>query len=1294
MQADSGLNPEDPHNRQVTWLWPIVKYSRPEAETEQKKNAPENNESGKSGKPKQLFLSNLVEDISTKGQRSRQIIEKVLEGIMQERPATVDPKEAGRARKSKRQRMKRELEEREAEVRQLNEKLDSVSRQMREREEDWGRLKEGLLGQMADYHLDALKSAAFLGEINEMYTKKCREAEELKQLIPELNRKEKLIEDLDTRVREKTQEVGMLHEAIEDLHRENEQLKQGENSLSDMDYFAKDIKNKQLIEELSAIIIKKDEQIKSLSSKLLEKKEADFRETQPETKVSDSEESANSEDELQRLDEDDIQEKVARALEQTSDPKLARVAAKMNHKYAKRVARIKELKNLVNTYKKRYQEKVEAEDNNKETEETLRLSEMEPFSFVNPEITELKEVSKLISQQFSNNLSFRQEAIEEKPEEEGESVEANLGVNMSFGEQLYTPNLDPAQTQEVFNDEYQIQGGSDSPQQEEEKNLKNVFSFGHIIRKGDPQSPKPRVPSNLVESEEISEHKLAEMLEKKSPKVDENRRPSEVKLASLILSTIHKAGEQPKTSRLQKRLTPGFSSRLFENIQQIEAGRNTMELSEEDEDFEDIWKQVDEIDNIFNESFRTDQPTPLADSEKQGDQRKGGELFSFNESFQMEGDSAQRHLFDSKSSNGVSPLDQTESGSPQPEKPTEALSEQENTKDSLLEHEVSNTQRLTRTDTEDMRAGFVTMESFDQGALFPSEANEGGGELEDLKSDFSKKKGDLVLTISGPEGRGKLGVKGNKSEGQFQSLQKNFLNLKSKLKKVLKKKNERLRKKKKMHEDSAKMEEKLREWEAEKREMEERNGELRDLVQSLKAQLSEMEGKRPVVITVTDVDEVEEDSEASGRETSEEEGQIEGEKEESIKQEPVECKYSFVFGGEEQKKESQSQQETEKGGSIDQRVESDKEHDGEIVKNDKSEDEQVVDNTNLSENDQVNVSEDDQNDEHEEANIEETQVEEVVHVIQSNVEEDETESERETKEMPQETPNIRPHIKESIIDDDIQSQKSDSPEEEAIEVLEQPKLLKKVTSLEQKVEENEAILLEEEKPRSRIARWDEEPLPSQPKISNKFKKRPKKKKRKRKKKAATHQKNADQGNFESPSIQSKDPVSAIHIKRASDAGDLQDSEYFNMFETHSNPKSKHLGASMKVVVGAHFSELKSAELKPFEIDRQLDQIELESAQEPDLKSSTFNDKDVEHLSVAESMPDFSISSNVNFSYLQSERSMVVGESQLKEPSTKKKKRRRRRRRKRKKSQLAQQDNTIEDFAKRTSFVVRQFFDTK
>jgi hypothetical protein len=558
-----------------------------------------------------------------------------------------------------------------------------------------------------------------------------------------------------------------------------------------------------------------------------------------------------------------------------------------------------------------------------------------------------------------------------------------------------------------------------------------------------------------------------------------------------------------------------------------------------------------------------------------------------------------------------------------------------------------------------MRKGFVTMESFDQGSFFPNDQEPKITE-EDLKNNFSKKKGDLVLTITGEEvmnselearegEEGKTGLSSIQSKGQFQNLQKNFFNLKSKLKKVMKKKSDKLKKKKRSIEEMRKMQEKLKNIQDENeklKDLKDKNSELEELVEKLEAQIKEMEKKKPILITVRDIDEEEIDSEASIKEGVQD---LEEEKESQGSQTPedlgkINDKFAFVFD-----RKTVTEENKEQENKVEEIIEVDKAK----VESDLSKEEEIVIVESRNFDKEESASDD----------LKETKGE-IVPQEDTNVQNQELESSENIKK------------KENL--------KQKNPE------------IKQMTSLEQKVktektpkkENSEEEIVEES--RSRIGRWDEEPVKSSKKINNKFIKR--KKKKKKRKKRSIKKADSDPENIIESKLNDIEKASERQLDPSNEKEkQFIDSEYFNMIETNS--KSKTMGVSMKMNVDPDFSQLKSAGLKPSEMEENMDYLGLDF-EKKEFESNSFAKQEEEDMSMAESMPDFSVSSNMNFSYLQSERSMIVGDPKNQQVSTKKKKRKRRRKRKRKKSKMAQQDNTIEDFACRNSFVVKQFFDTK
>jgi hypothetical protein len=228
-----------------------------------------------------------------------------------------------------------------------------------------------------------------------------------------------------------------------------------------------------------------------------------------------------------------------------------------------------------------------------------------------------------------------------------------------------------------------------------------------------------------------------------------------------------------------------------------------------------------------------------------------------------------------------------------------------------------------------------------------------------------------------------------------------------------------------------------------------------------------------------------------------------------------------------------------------------------------------------------------------------------------------------------------------------------------------------------------------EEKRSRIATWDEIPE-KRPAMKN-FLKSPKVKKRKKKgKKNKKNRKLNTPISTDSLNINFKSCEFRSDIAKKNDSkkNNIQNSEYFEIFVDESDSKLNDI--SIRVMASDGFSKKKWNQGN-MEISKS-NSLYIEPK---DMKSESFSKEKNEDISVAESLPNYSVISNTNYSYLQSERSVQVGnENQVEKSKKKKKKKRRKRKKKKKDNNYCQQDNTLEDFARRTSKSVQMFFDQK
>ena len=543
----------------------------------------------------------------------------------------------------------------------------------------------------------------------------------------------------------------------------------------------------------------------------------------------------------------------------------------------------------------------------------------------------------------------------------------------------------------------------------------------------------------------------------------------------------------------------------------MEQNTQTLEFSDEEEDLEAIWEQVNEIDNIFNDSFREDQLTPsgMLKNEEHG---KSGELFSFQESFQM--DNTDKPTFDSKSDNPIINDSQTQLMTPnkKEEVNSEYSTQQEPTTDSLNDN---HNYTLERVDTEDMKRGFLNMESFDQEYQMGNN-NESTSNVDYFKPQFTKKEEEWVVNIDSNEKQGQTesenhniksgrpSVENPKKGVHFQSLQKNFMNLKEKLKKVLKKKNQRLKKQKQMRENLKVnlLEEKLQKLELENKQAEElksKNQELTLLVQELKDQLKNKQ-KEDIQITVTDFDEREGGSMekvVSIQNESETDSVYDPSKEE-IK------KYSFVF-------DKDGDKDIETGNTISQKEKG-------IIESDQLPKEEVIEEVEIIQvtNDKYESEEEYRNEEkggYGPSHESDKSNDHVDDQIQDKPIKEEQEWNKKSKlyrkNSKSETNNNLIPIQENLKKPKSENQNmKQSKDEESIEFA-KPKFEKKI---------------------SRIATWDESP--ERKIINKKFIKPSKIKKRKKKKKNKKLNKSVSKG---SPSINMKscDVKSNIIQKRES-----------------------------------------------------------------------------------------------------------------------------------------------------------------
>jgi hypothetical protein len=114
-----------------------------------------------------------------------------------------------------------------------------------------------------------------------------------------------------------------------------------------------------------------------------------------------------------------------------------------------------------------------------------------------------------------------------------------MGVNMSFGGGPNIEQNEETEKVDLSNKNY--------------PKMKNVFSFGHIIQDKKSNSKKSLLnDSNIkfVESVEISDNKIAQILGNNLKNKEESEPPSGVKLASLILSSLNQVSDRKQPSKI------------------------------------------------------------------------------------------------------------------------------------------------------------------------------------------------------------------------------------------------------------------------------------------------------------------------------------------------------------------------------------------------------------------------------------------------------------------------------------------------------------------------------------------------------------------------------------------------------------------------------------------------------------------------------------------------------------------------------------------------------------------------